>query len=364
MFNVLTPDCVTAEQVIEILSAGILAPSGDNQQPWKFKLRGNQIDVFLSQRDIEELTFFNAGFRMMDFSVGAVIENMSLMSASLGYCLTAKLFPDPQRLDHIATLSLVPAQKFAHPHQAAIAKRHTNREMYNGTAIDESALSSLKSTVADRVGFSLRIIEKTNPAMEKLAALIGEADQLRFEIETIHRDFMNVIRYQDAPDGLMLKTLGAGPLAGSVFKLISSWQRMCLLNKLGFSRIFKNHARQQILSSGAIGILWAKDASRETFLESGRLMEKIWLEATCQKLAFQPMQALCIFSNNTQLGHTSRISEVHNQVLAELSGRFRALIEPPQTTRQIIFMFRIGHAEAPPARAQRRSLDSFLMAEV
>ncbi len=87
---------MTEDEILQILRKGVLAPSADNLQPWKFLIypEKSQVDFFLDPERIKN--FCDAGLRVPCISAGAVIENIRLEAAYLGCDLDVVYFPVPR----------------------------------------------------------------------------------------------------------------------------------------------------------------------------------------------------------------------------------------------------------------------------
>jgi len=74
---------------------------------------------------------------------GAVIENMLLQSASLGYTGTVALFPDPNNHDLIARISFLKSTPAPDSLVPYIDKRHTNRKKYKNQPLTDNQRTEL-----------------------------------------------------------------------------------------------------------------------------------------------------------------------------------------------------------------------------
>ncbi|MCC2666572.1 MAG: putative flavin-dependent oxidoreductase, partial [Gammaproteobacteria bacterium] len=80
------------EDLKQIIASAIQAPSGDNCQPWKFKVDKNQIYLInLPERDT---SLYSWGQRASYVAHGAAIENISVTAIKLGYETHIELFPN------------------------------------------------------------------------------------------------------------------------------------------------------------------------------------------------------------------------------------------------------------------------------
>lgn len=357
---------LTRDQVMNILGKAILAPSADNLQPWRFRIRENGLDLFLNP---ELLTSYcDEGYAAPYLSAGAAVENIRVAASAYGTGVQVRYLPEPGHPLKAAAIDWVPGMAAANPHLAALEKRCTNRRFYRpGQPIAQNVFHALDRQSDPAHGYRLLWLQKNSSHYRELASLIGKADQLRFEIYRLHQELMQVMRLNDADaantrDGLPVKALDAGPGAAATFSLIRSWDRLKIMNRLGMSFSFNLYAKFQMLSSQAAGLIVAPGKAAEHYLRGGEIMERVWHEAALQGLAIQPMEALPIFLINSELTGGRDLSGDQRKKLEALKERFYFLfgIKPWQG---LILFFRAGYADSPSARSMRRPVDSFLLSD-
>ena len=77
-----------------ILEKGVLAPSADNLQPWKFEVSENTVTLWLDRERIQH--FCDSGLAAPAISAGAVVENMKVAASRKGWNMRASYFPDKE----------------------------------------------------------------------------------------------------------------------------------------------------------------------------------------------------------------------------------------------------------------------------
>lgn len=349
-----------------LLQKGILAPSADNSQPWKFKVLqdGSVIDLFLDKDRLSN--FCDVGLLAPYISAGAVIENMTVAAAQERCRIRAEYFPDKRDPFWVARLHLSEeGHGRPHPHGRVLEQRQTNRKFYEkGFRISPEKFRELNAVVEPEGPCQLFWMEQGGPHYQALAEIIGDADQLRFEIERLHRELFAMIRFDASEaertrDGLDFRTMEAGPGGQTIFKTIASWKRLTILNRLGFSRLFNGYARRQILTSSAVGVLVSKTKQPADYVRGGEIMERLWHEMTVQSLALQPMEGLPIFLSDLEWTGGKDLTEPQRRKLRELEARFYE-ISGVAREHAVILLFRAGRAAPAGMRSVRRSLESFM----
>ena len=111
-----------------LLQAAIQAPSGDNAQPWRFRLTGNDIHVFLNPET--DVSFFNVRQIASIIACGAALENIRIAAASMGLVSSVQILPEGAQENLMATARIQPGEQAPDPLARHIWTRCTNRRPY------------------------------------------------------------------------------------------------------------------------------------------------------------------------------------------------------------------------------------------
>ncbi|NND70160.1 MAG: nitroreductase [Rhodothermales bacterium] len=164
-------------KLLFMLNYAVLAPSGHNTQPWKFKVEGDKVLVFADRA--RALAVIDPDDRELVMSCGAATFHLWVAARRFGYNATVSLLPDPQDADLIAVVSLGGRQEPTLNENKlfeAIFHRRTNRLPFKPQDIPISDLESLASAV-EAEGAMLDVI--TGSEKRKLAELIAEGDRIQ-----------------------------------------------------------------------------------------------------------------------------------------------------------------------------------------
>src|SRR6476620_115471 len=194
-----------------LIESAILAPSGDNMQPWRFisEENGPAIDVCIdSQRDMSPM---NVGQRMSRIAVGAAVENMLNAAEHNGWTATVTSETESQ-----ITIQLQ-GNAWTEPKgdmPELLRRRVTNRKLFDGSAIPQAEIKSLEQRMVSPR--DVRAVWIADPeSIKSLASVIGRADALMFGIGEVRRAFLENVR-RDRPrceaveSGLSLASLELG----------------------------------------------------------------------------------------------------------------------------------------------------------
>ncbi|WP_372489477.1 Acg family FMN-binding oxidoreductase [Candidatus Mycolicibacterium alkanivorans] len=104
------------------------APSVHNSQPWHWVVEGGALKLFFEPHRVPHATDLSG--REAVISCGAVLDHLRVAAAAVGFQADIERFPNPNDLDHLATIWFSTLQLVTDAHRAradAILDRHTDR---------------------------------------------------------------------------------------------------------------------------------------------------------------------------------------------------------------------------------------------
>lgn len=347
----------------KILESAILAPSGDNCQPWSLIVKGNQINIInLSERDT---SLFNFCQRASLIAHGALIENILIASSASGYNIKLRPFPDNLNPNLIATVELEKSEVRDESLYPYITQRATNRKPYKSIPLTAKQRNTLLNTSSVFANAGVKLVEELD-RKAFIAEAIALTDRLVFENPYLHSFLFEHIRWTEEEalktrDGLYIKTLELSAPQAIGFRLLKNWSILQTLNKFGLSKIAAKQAEKLCLSASAIGIIIVDGNTDEDFLTGGRLVQRLWLEATRMGLAFQPMTGLTFLIQRVLAKETKEISTEHIRLIM---NAFDSIVSAFNLSKEsMVMLFRIGHSSPPAARSLRLSVDQVVKTE-
>lgn len=348
------------ERIQKIIAAGIMAPSGDNCQPWSFAADGKRIDIFnLPERD---RSLYNYQQRASLVANGACIENMIIAARHYGLRAEPAYFPDPGNPQHLARLELSEAERQDEPLFAAIATRGINRKPYRGGQLSPHAADSLRQAAspAGSSGCAFKLLQGNdkNSAAE-VAAL---SDRLVFENPHLHGFLFEQIRWtpqeaESTRDGLDIRTLELAPPDRLLFPLLKNFGLVKLIARFGATRLIAANAKKLMLSASATGIITISDDSSASWLHAGRMLERVWLEASRQGLAFHLMTGITLMAGRVRDGALEGLDSGNLSLIRQADSLLKKV---SGTESPVALLFRIGTAPQPSARSLRRNPDNII----
>ena len=344
-----------------VVEAAIQAPSGDNCQPWRFRWDGEHLRIlFLAERaeslyDIRSMASW--------ISLGAVITNLTLSAAQLGFQMTVELFPADEILGAVARARFQAGPVTADPLVEAIPSRCVNRRPYRNDPIPPEVREDMAALTATSPGMRLSWID-TDRAKRRVAALAAQNDRILFENRELHDGVYRWIRWTRAEaerrrDGMPGETLELSRFEQPGMRLLGSWRWARVAAALGITRVLPFRASKIYRSSAAIALLSVRGDRPEDFVRGGEVLERIWLTATRYGIAFQPITGITFLLLRMRLTGGEGLAAHHRAMLDRIEGEFKR-VYPEGAAESPIMLFRLGLAPPPSGRAPRLPLEQVL----
>lgn len=355
-----------SEDVMQyLLRAAIQAPSGDNCQPWWFRIDQDSVDVLL--RPEADRSLFNVNQCASLIACGAALENLLIAASRYGLQGEVAYSPEGENKNCAARIRLHRTDIDEDPLQRFIWVRHTNRTRYRNAVISPETRIDLIRSLEHFPEMKLRLYH-TKEEIRAIARLVYKADRVRVASRGLHEQLMRMIRFSDDEalekrDGFPLKNLEAG-WGGEVFlRMTRNWSVMQIFNRLGISRIVPMIAYQGILNASLIGLLKCPDRRPETMLRGGRALERVWLTATRSGLSFQPMTAITLFWMRWRMNQLDALGGTQARMLESLWERYHDTFDvAPDSPEGHVMLFRIGVGQPVACQTLRKAPEASILA--
>ena len=351
------PATTSLDPIDRIVDAARRAPSGGNVQPWRFEADDREIRFYLVP---ERTSRMDVRHRAGYLSIGAALFNARVAAAALHMVGQVQLFPESKSSLHVATLhlgeSMDPELELLEPH---LLSRASNRRMGQPGELDESTLEVMTRAV-EKEGGRLRVITDRERVV-RLAAMLGEADRLRFLIPEIHHEMMREVRWpgRDSLDeGLDVRTLEMDPGSLGMMQLLGRPDVMDNLRDWRAGKILGLRTQMAVNTSTGLMTVTVPRAEAPWYVRAGAAMERLWLLADKMGWQMQPVSPLYLFATSdeemSELGGERRFHE-----LSDHAQRFRD-IWGIADTEALGMVFRVFQAELPSVHSIRMPMDHLL----
>lgn len=337
-----------------LLEAARWAPSADNTQPWQLLPSMQQIDIYYDQQRAAGKTFA-ADSEAVTLSIGAMAENVIRVATAGNIATGAQFRPDATNAALLCRIHLSPGTWDAEKAQQelnAVKQRHTNRHPFSKIAIEQP-----RNWLTMEVGSGVSAQWLGNAEQKhNVAEMVKQASAIRFQTKEVHEWLAASLRFQahevENGDGLDVATFHLPPGGKGLLKLISSWQRMQQLNRIGMYRLLANMEAQPIKDAPAI-VAIVRDQTAESGFNAGRLMQRIWLELNQTGLAVQPYY---VVSDQLQRLRQGQQHSEHIRQAQKLENRVKQSLGLTNE-QSLAMLLRVGNPKVDPVRSRRLPLD-------
>lgn len=342
-----------------ILQAATQAPSGENAQPWRFILRSDAIELHnVPDRD---QSLYNWKQRASYMANGASLENLLIAARHFGYDPRVDLFPDANNKDHVATIWLASGGS---PEQeqdlySYIEKRATNRKPYDTQPLSAEELNELK-TAARSSDVSSHFT--MDPAHKDALGMVGGTNErVMLSNQFLHQFFFSHLNWSKEEDarnkvGFYIETLELPLPAKVMFRMLKYWKVMNAFNKIKFHEVIGKQNGYANAKAGAFGVLTIPNLEPRYFVETGRVLERIWLTATKLGLSMQPLTGVLFFMLQIRAGEIYAFSSMQVETIKSAYNDITRIFNL-KDKNLAVFMFRIGRGDRPTARASKFAIE-------
>jgi nitroreductase len=324
---VMTKSPVDIGVIAKAVELACRAPSLHNSQPWRWVANNTTVDLFADPHRV--VRSHDSSGREALISCGVALDHFRVATAAAGWNTTVTRFPNPARLDHVASIDITGLEYVTQTlldRADAILQRRTDRLPFRAPTDWEP----FEHVLRDLVDGDLATLDVLpDDARLQLAEASRLTESLRRYDDIYHRE----LQWWTAPFRL---AEGVPPSA-----LVSNSERQRVPVNRGFRTSGYGDRRPTTpQDKSKVLVLSTAADTREDALNCGQVLSTVLLECTMAGLATCPMTHI------TEL-------EAGREVIRKLTGR--------KTMPQVLV--RVGIAptiEDIPAPTPRRSLREVL----
>lgn len=325
-----------------ILESAVSAPSGDNAQPWRFRVRGNIIDIInVPEKDT---SIYNHDQASNQMAIGALAENVRLLALAAGYSPAVALAPENAD-GSLVRITLRPGSPDISL-GSCVTKRCSNRRPYRERPIEEPVQNALFQDIRDA-----RIACVTDKrSIKAIARAVSLNERVVLENEALHRHLFEHVTWNKTDDdrrhGFYIDTFEFNPVQRFAFRVFSSWRIMRMANVCGAARAIAADTAKSYARSALYGAVLQSDDSPQNRLSAGMAVERIWVRATAKGLAMQMTAGIPFLYRARE-----KLDSKHREAVERAYATLREVFSAHDQT--ILCVFRIGYAEEPSGKTTR-----------
>jgi hypothetical protein len=346
---------INHEELMEILEIGMRAISTCNNQPWRFRVNGDELQIFM----LRTKNFFLKLEGNTWIELGTMLENLAIGAAAKGYGIEYRLFERCGLDEPAAILRFVAgsAQGVTVDLEPLI-RRCTNRAAYHETPLSSSVQETIfKACDVEDIEIQILTGRRKNRCAEILNHLenirLGNRIMLEEVLPYLRTDEKEIALYRDRLDARTLD-LDAGAL--KMMKIAKRNPKVMsfiytFLGRLGLTS--KKEFEKKIIKSGAMISFLLKKRDQQTYVNLGRVAQRILNNLTAQNIQTYTMVSglylLDLLKENLEI-----YSKREQLLLLRYQYDLQSLFD--FTDKRIALFIRAGYAAAPQLRTLRKSV--------
>jgi len=309
---------VDTEVITKAIMLACRAPSLHNSQPWRWLVGTGEVDLFSD--DTRTLRATDSSGRETLISCGAALGHFRIAMAAAGWDTNVDRFPNPNELDHLATVDFSPAHfvTAAQRERAdAILLRRTDRLPF-GAPTDWDSFESVLRTTFDPTVASLDVLA------DDARPTLAEASRLTESLRRYDQYYHDELRWWTEP-----------------FRMFQGLPHSALVSeeenaRVGVNRQFpggehSDRRPEQLADQAKIVVISTPEHTRADALNCGEVLSTVLLEATMAGLATCPLTSITELAESRQAIERLIGDGGFPQVLIRM-GRAPALEHPPAPT--------------------------------
>lgn len=359
-----TPAQSPATTLEQILDVARWAPSGDNNQPWRFEI-ASDTHVVIHGRDTRDHCVYDLRGRATQIALGALLETLAIAASAHGLRAEATRRTDaPEHTPTFDVRIVADTAVIAHPLLPYVTARSTQRRRLSAEPLLEAERAALETAPGE--GYRVVWID-TPPAKRRMAGLLFRNAGIRLTIPEAYEVHRAVIdwRKRYSADRIPDQAVGLDPIATRLMEwTLKSWDRVRFFNRYLAGTWLPRIQLDVIPALGCaahfIIVAERAPATIDDYVEAGRAVQRFWLTATQRGIQLQPEMTPLIFSSYVRENVTFTGQEAAEHSAKALARDLSALIGAEALTHAV-FMGRVGYGPAPQARSMRLPLQELMI---
>ena len=352
------------EHIYRILDLARWAPSGDNTQPWRFEILGDE-HLLLHGFDTRDHVVYDRDGHASQLAVGAILETIAVAASTQGRRASIERRLDTPESHLLFDVCFTRDSSVASdPLATCIETRVVQRRPMSIRPLSAKQVHTLVAALPE--GYQAIWFEGWAKRW-RLARFMFDNAKVRLTIPEAYEVHSAVIEWgaRFSEDRIPDQAVGVDPITARFMRwAMSSWKRIAFFNKYLFGDL-PPRLQLDLLPGLLCGAHFALQAPKplggiDDFISAGRAMQRFWLVATQLGWLIQPEMTPVIFTRYfrrklafTKTSTALKRVEILNRQLVEIIG------EP--AVERLFFIGRIGAGPIPVARSTRKSVENLLL---
>jgi hypothetical protein len=319
----MTKTMVDIDVITRAVGLARRAPSKYNTQPWRWVADSSTVDLFVDPARV--VYSADPSGREALISCGAVLDHFRVAMAATGWNTAVKRFPDPNSVDHLASISFTTMDDVTetqHARAAAIARRRTDRLALYSPADWECFEPVLRAAIGEGVVMLDVLADDARPQLAYGSRL---TESLRLYDESYHDEMRWWTTSSSDSEGVPYSSLA------------SEAEGQCVDVHRDFPVSGHGQRRAQIEQDQAkILVLSTPEDTRGDALRCGETLSALLLECTMTGLATCTLTHLMELATSRHLVQELTEKAAVPQVLIRVGIAPATDSAPPPTPRRAL----------------------------
>jgi hypothetical protein len=351
------------ETLRAILELARWAPSGDNTQPWRFEIAGDD-DLVVHGFDTREHCVYDLDGHASQLAVGALLETACIAASVHGLRATVTRRAQSTETRPVFDVRLArDAGIEPSPLASAIETRSVQRRALSTRPLMDEAREALSASLP--APYSLLWIEGLRERFRMARTLFASA-RIRLTIAEAYETHRRVIDWgaRFSEDRIPDQAVGLDPVTVRLMRwAMQDWRRIRFMNRYLAGTVLPRLQLDLLpgLACGAHVLILAQRpaASLDEYVAAGAAVQRFWLRATTLGLQHQPEMTPLIFARYAREGRRFSAAAEAMDAAREVRRRLEAQVGPGALARAV-WMGRIGEGTPATARSLRLPLEKLM----
>jgi nitroreductase len=344
--------CPSREEIIAILEVGCRAASAYNLQPWRFRIDGNRVSVFIQKERGGYWDFFPISYYAIGCLLENILEGARHYGCSASYTLVSHTLSE---LEPVAELEFEKKSDGQSHDVGHVVDRYTNRRLYHDTAVPEPVLRQIPEIFEDE---SSRVVDVSGNRI--FIDCCTAIERIRFRNHFTFREIINYILFDEdevarSRDRLDVRTL---VLSGVAARVLRSSQRRFVarvVSRVAGARLAAGYQRRLLLNTPTLLLFVNTSPQTESLVASWMRFQRIMNFLHAEGLS---SHLLCSSIDLLKL-KTKIFSPRELNQLAAQRRRLEDLAGAEAHT--FLGLLRVGFADPCPVRSLRKDVEELLI---
>ncbi|HUW29127.1 MAG TPA: nitroreductase family protein [Sulfuriferula sp.] len=353
-----------AQHLERILDLARWAPSGDNTQPWRFEILGDE-HILVHGLDTRDHVVYDLDGHASQLAIGALLETMVIAASATGRSATIQRRPDTPETHLLFDVRFRPeAGMTPDPLLPCIETRVVQRRPMSTRPLSGEQKQALAGSLPE--GYSVVWYEGLAQRW-RLARFMFDNAKVRLTIPEAYVVHKSIIEWgaQFSTDKVPGQAVGVDPLTARFMRWVMvSWGRVGFFNTYLLGHL-PPRLQLDLLPGLRCGAHFALIApaplvSVDDYIAAGRAMQRFWLTATRLGWLIQPEMTPVIFTRYHRQGLAFTRTQAALAQVGRLNERLGGLLGAGKVER-VFFMGRTGAGPRPWARSTRKKIDALVL---